>query len=174
LGLLAALVAVVWFALIGPFVGGFFDRAEERRSLALQYQRNERIAASMPVWRAMAQAQRLSASRFAIVAPSEELAAESLKERILHLGQDEGFNVAAVQDLQANAAAGTVKVRADLQISLTQLIASLKRLQTEAPYVVVDYVSISADRALATGRSSLLAARLEVSADYKAAGAGPT
>ena len=154
IGLLLGALAVVWLAIIAPLVGGFFDRAAERRQLLATYQRNQRIMAAIPVWRAGAGAQRARAPRFAINAPSEQLAVEILKERLLHLATDEGFTINAMQDLQANAPAGKVRVRADLQLSLTQLYESLRRLETEGSYVVVEYLSISADRAFQTGRLS--------------------
>ena len=173
-GLLLGAMAVVWLGIIAPLVGGFFDRAAERRQLLATYQRNQRIMASIPVWRAGAAEQRRGAPRFAIIAPSEQLAVENLKERLLRLANDEGFTVTAMQDLQAGAPNGKVRVRADLQLSLTQLYESLRRLETEGSYVVVEYLSISADRALQTGRLSPMAVRLEVTAAWRAPRAKPS
>ncbi len=165
IALLLAVVAVVWFLIVGPFVGGFFDRAAERRELIASHQRNERTLASIPIWRKAAEAQRRHAERFAIPAQSEQLAVEALKERLAALATNEGFQITAIQDLDADTAA-EAKVRADLQITLTQLHESLRRLETEGPYVV-EYLSVSADRALATGRSSRLLVRLEVGAPWR-------
>lgn len=165
-GLLVAAVALVWFGIVGPIVGGFAARAAERDRLQATYQRNVRLIAALPVWRAAAEAQRRDAGRFAIVAPSEQLAAEALKARLQQLAKDEGVVLSSIQDLPADAAPGTVKVRADMQANLTQLCDSLRRLETEGSYVVVDYISISADQAVATGRSSPMGVRLELSADY--------
>jgi general secretion pathway protein M len=165
-GLLLGAIALAWFLIVGPLVGGFFDRAAQRRDLIAQYQRNERAMGSVPIWRRVAATQRATAQRYEISAQSEQLAIEALKERLARLAVDEGFQITAIQDLDADAASGEAKVRADLQISLTQLNESLRRLETEGPYVV-EYLSISADRALATGRSSRLAVRLEVSAPWR-------
>lgn len=166
--LLIGVVAVVWFLIVGPFVGGFFDRAAERRELIASHQRNQRTMASIPVWGKAAEAQRRHAGRFAIPAQSEQLAADAVKERLASLATDEGFQITAMQDLEADTPTEEAKVRADLQISLTQLNESLRRLETEGPYVV-EYLSVSADRALATGRSSRLLVRLEIGAPWRAA-----
>lgn len=173
IALLLAAIAAVWFLVISPFVGGFFDRAAERRDLILSHQHNERIMASIPIWRRLADLQRGTADRFAIPAQSEQLAVEALKERLIKLAADEGFQITAMQDLESDTPTGLAKVRADLQISLPQLHDALKRLETEGPYVV-EYISIAADRALATGRSSRLGVRLEISAPWRAAKSRPS
>jgi general secretion pathway protein M len=166
-GLLLAAVALVYLVVIGPLVGGFLDRAAQRRELIADYQRDQRMIASIPVWRRAAEAQRASGARYGLVAPSEQMAVEALKDRMTRLAVDEGFQITAMQDLQADAPTGEARVRADLQLSLTQLNESLRRLETEGPYVV-EYLSVSADRALATGRSSRLVVRLEVGAPWRA------
>lgn len=167
IGLLVAALALVYLIVISPLVGGFLDRAAERQALIANYQRDQRVMASIPMWRRTAETQRVTAQRFSLTAPSEQLAVEALKERLARLATEEGFQITAMQDLEADAPTGQARVRADLQLSLTQLNESLKRLETEGPYVV-EYLSVSADRALATGRSSRLVVRLEVSAPWRA------
>jgi hypothetical protein len=165
-GLGVAAVALAWLAVAWPLIDGFSERASERRLLQATYARNQRLMASLPVWLAADRSQRKTAARFAIVAPSEQLAQEALKDRIQRLAADEGFALASVQDLQADAPAGAVKIRADMQLSLAQLCDSLRRLETEGAYVAVDYFSISADRALAAGRLAPIDVRLELTAAY--------
>ena len=169
IGLLVAALAVAWLAIVAPLVGGFAARAAERRELIAAYQRNRGVMASVAAWRALGEQQRKSAPRFAVAAPSELLATETLKERLVKLAADEGFTVVAISDLAADAPAGKIRLRADLQLTLTQLYESLKRLETEGPYVVVEYLAISADRAVAAGRSSPLAVRLEITAAWRPA-----
>ena len=166
-GLLVAALGLVWLAIVSPLVGGFFTRADERRELIATYQRNQRVMAQVRVWRALANEQRMNTSRFVIAAPTQQLAAEALKSRLAKLAAAEGFTITALSDLAADAPAGKVRLRADLQLTLSQLYESLRRLETEGSYVVVEYLAVSADRALATGRSSLLAVRLEVTAAYR-------
>jgi hypothetical protein len=166
-GLLLAALGFVWLAVISPLVGGFFARAEERTQLIADYQRNQRVMAQVGAWRIQAEDQRKSAPRFAIIAASQQLAVEALKDRVVKLAADEGFTVAAFSDLAADAPEGKIRIRADLQLTLTQLYASLRRLETEGCYVVVEYLAVSADRAVATGRSAPLAVRIEITAAYR-------
>ncbi len=166
-GLLVAAVALVYFVVISPLVGGFLDRNAERHRLIDDFKRDQRIMASIPMYRQAAEAQRRTMARFMLFAPSEQLAVEALKERMARLAVDEGFQITAMQDLEADAPTGEARVRADMQLTLTQLNESLRRLETEGPYVV-EYLSVSADRALATGRSSRLVVRLEVGAPWRA------
>lgn len=168
LGLLVLAVALVWLVIIGPLVGGFFDRAAEKKRLAETYQVNARLISSLPALRATAAAQRGGGARFAIAAPSETLAAEALKQRLQHIAADQGYKVAAVEDLQADAPAGTVKLRADVTLNLTQLYETIRRLETEDAYVVIDYLSVTADRSLALGRLAPLDVRVELTADWRA------
>ncbi len=173
LGLTVLAIGLVWLAIVGPLVGGFFDRAAERRDLRAAYLRNERLSASLPALRASAEAQRGNAPRFAVAAPSEALASEALKERLQHLSTDEGFTVASIDDLQADAPAGSIKLRANLTLTLTQLCETIRRLESEDAYVVVDYLSISADRSLAAGRLAPMDVRLELSTDWRPTRARP-
>jgi general secretion pathway protein M len=170
IGLAIALAGVVWLLVLGPLIGGFFDRAAERRQLADAYDRNERLVASLPALRAQAEAQRRDAARFAIAAPSEALAAQQLKTRLQKLATDEGFAVAGVQDLQDDASANTVKLRADLTLSLAQLYRTLRRLENEDAYVIVEYLSISADKSLAAGHLAPLDVRLELASPWRPKG----
>ena len=173
IGILLAALALVYFVVIGPFIGGFIDRADQKKTLAQTYERNQRAMALIPMWRKAAETQRRGAQRFVLSANSEQLAIEALKEKIARIAIDEGYQVTAMQDLQTDAPTGEARVRADLQLSLPQLTDSLKRLETEGPYVV-EYLSVSADRALATGRSSRLVVRLEVGAPWRAARSRPS
>ena len=167
LGLLVCAVGLIWLAVVQPLVGGFFDRAAERQRLEATLERDQRLLGRLSVWRGEAEAQRATAPRFAILAPSESIAAEALKPRVTHLAAEDGFAVTATEDLLADAAPGTVKLRADMTMNQTQLTDALRRLQSEGAYVVVDYLSVSADRALAAGRSVPMDVRLELSAAFR-------
>lgn len=166
-------VVLVWLVIVGPLVGGFLNRATQRRELQATYLRNERLIASLPVLRAAAESQQRNAARFALAAPSSTLAAEALKARLQHLATDEGFAVTAVEDLDADAPTGVVRLRADLTITLNQLYDTLRRLESEDAYVVVDYFSVSADRSLASGRLAPIDVRLELSTAWRPAQGRP-
>lgn len=172
-GLLVAALGLVWLAVVGPLVGGFFDRAAERRQLETTLRVNARLISSLGVLRTAAEAQRAAAPRFAMTAASEALAFEALKGRLQRLAAQEGFNLGAVEDLQADAAPGKVKLRADVTLTLPQLYETLRRLESEDAYVVVDYFSVVADRSLAAQRLAPVDARLELSVAWRPAGARP-
>jgi hypothetical protein len=160
-------VGLLWLVVIGPLVGGAFKRAAERRDLRAAYQTNQRLIASAPALRASLEIQRKNATRFAVTAPSEALAVEALKERLQRLSSAEGFTVTSIEDLQPDAPVGGIKLRADLTLTLTQLVETLRRLESEDAYVVVEYLSISADRSLVTNRLAPIDARLELSAAWR-------
>jgi type II secretion system (T2SS) protein M len=163
-GILVALIAAIWFGLIEPVIGGFVDRAGERRDLLATYARNERVLAGIAAWREQADSQKETARDFALVAPTEALAAEMLKQRLNRLTGQVGGTVQSVSDIQADVPTGWVRVRADLQLTMSQLYKSLARLESEAPYVVVGYVSVAADRASQTGHLATMDVRVEISA----------
>jgi hypothetical protein len=166
LGLLVLALGLVWLVIVGPIVGGFSVREVERRQLVATLQRDQRVMDSVPVWRAAAVAQAQTAGRFAIAAPSEQAAVDMLKERVQKIAADQGYALTAMQDLQADAPPGKVRIRADMELTLTQLYETLRRLEAEGTYVVVDFLSINADRALVTGRSAPLGVRIELTADH--------
>jgi hypothetical protein len=168
LGLLILAIGLGWLLIIGPFVGGFVDRAAERRDESAAYQRNARLIASLPALRAAYEAQSRSASRFGVTAPTQSLAVEALKERLARLSADQGFAIKAVDDLQADSPTGWIRLRADMTATLTQLCETLRRLQSEDAYVDIDDLSISADRSFAAGKLMPLDIRLELSAPWRA------
>jgi general secretion pathway protein M len=173
LGLLILAIGLGWLLIAGPLVGGFVDRAAERRDEREAYQRNARLIASLPAIRAAFEAQTKSAARFGVTAPTQALAAEALQERLQRLSADQGFTVRAVEDLQADAPPGWIKLRADLTATLTQLCATLRRLQSEDAYVDIDDFSVSADRSFAAGKLRPLDVRLELSTPWRAGRAQP-
>jgi general secretion pathway protein M len=167
LGLLVLAIGLFWLAVIGPLVGGFLDRAQERRDLWAAQRRNERLIGSLPALRVMAEAQQRLAPRFATPASGEAAASEAFKERLRHLATDEGLTIRGIEDLPADIPGGAVKVRADLTLTLTQLYETVRRLQSEDAYVVVDYLSVTADRSLAAGRLAPIDVRLELSSAWR-------
>jgi hypothetical protein len=167
LGVLFVLVAVVVLGLIVPVLGGMTARAIERSELSETYMRNQRVLAGIPVWRAQAVEQKSNAEKFAIVAPTEALAAEMLKQRINRMAGVEGGTVRTISEIQGDTPEGWVKVRADLQLTIAQLYKSLARLESEAPYVVVGYLSVAADGASKTGHAAPMDVRIEISAPVR-------
>lgn len=171
LALLAAAVCALWLALVAPVSEGFRNRGHRREQLLAQYQANQRLLASMPALEVTAREQRRAAAFYQITAPSQGVAADALKRRVTAALSGAGGSVGAVEQVQAEVPPGWVSVRADAQMSLTQLVASIRQLENEAPYVVVQYTSIGADRAASVGHSAPLDVRLQVSALFHPASA---
>lgn len=167
LGVLVLAIVIVWFGLVQPIVGGFIGRAEERSDLTDAYTRNSHVLAGISQWRDEADEQSTTQSQYAITAPTKVLAAENLKQRLNRLATTVGGTVQTVSELPAEGSEDWVRVRVDMQLTMSQLYKSLTRLENEAPYVVVGYVSVVADRALQTGHLATMDVRLEVSAPVR-------
>lgn len=164
LGLLVGAIAGVWLGVISPILGGFQSRADRRAQLIGRYQTDQRLLAAIPTLRVEADDQRRTAPLYQITAPSPASATDALKQRLTAALSEAGGVVADVDPVQADVPPGWISLRADAQINLTQLVAAIRRLENEAPYVVVDYASIGADGALRSGHAAALDARLQISA----------
>ena len=167
IGILVAVIAAVWLVLVQPVLDGFGERADRRETLLETYARNQRILAGIPLWHAQLEEQRQTADAFAIAAPTEALAAEQLKNRLSRMASDEGGTLTAIQDIEDGVPQGFIRVRADMEMTLGQLYKSLARLESEEPYVVIESLSVVADRALQTGHLGPMAVRIEVSAPVR-------
>jgi general secretion pathway protein M len=172
IAILIGVVAVVWLGLLSPLIGGFAARQAQRQTLLATYQRDQRLLDAIPVWRAEAEAQKKTQGAYAVEAPSQLQAQEALKQRLGAVMTEAGASAPTVQDLQADLPSGWVGARADAQLSLAQLNDSLRRLESEEPYVVVDYVSINAERSFRSGHAGPLDVRLELSAPFRLSGSG--
>jgi type II secretory pathway component PulM len=168
-GILVAVLAAAWLAVVNPVIHGFAARERERDQLIETYRRNQRLLAGIRTWSADAQALRRTDAGYAVPAPSPALAGELLRERVGRVITSGGGAVKSVQDQPADAQPGWVRVRADATVSTNQLIEALRRLQLEEPHVVVEYLSVGADRAAQAGRAAPMDVRLEVSARFRPA-----
>ena len=82
LALLAAMVGLAWLALVRPIASGFAERQARREQLAADHARNQRIVASIPQLRRMAERRRALGRLHAIAAPDAEQGSELLRERL--------------------------------------------------------------------------------------------
>lgn len=165
-GLLVGAIALAWLGVLAPVLGGFQARAERRQELIARYRQDQRLLASIPTLRAEALAQRRTVPLYQISAPSASLASDALKQRLASGLAAAGGTVTAVEAIQADVPPGWVSVRADAQITLTQLDESIRRLENEPPYVVVEYASLGAGRALLSGHAAPLDVRLQIAARF--------
>lgn len=163
---LLGVIGLAWLAVVGPILGGFQAREEARQAALDRHQRNQRLLAGLPAARAALAEQRRSGPVFKITAPDQTTAVEALKQRLTAgLGQEGGV-VSAAEEVRADVPPGWVSVRADATMTLTQLNASLRRIENETPYVVVDYAAVSAEQSIRTGQPGPLAVRLQISARH--------
>lgn len=163
-GVLVGLVGAAWLLVVGPILGGFQARDQERQAMIERHERNQRLLGGVAAFRATRVLQRQSRPAFRITAPTPAMAAEALKQRLITRLGEAGGTVTAAQEVKSDVPAGWVSVRADVTMNLTQLNTCLRRIENEAPYIVVDYASISADQAFQTGRPGPLVVRLQISA----------
>ncbi len=163
-GILAVVLLLLFALVIAPVAGGFSARADERAQLALTYTQNERLIGATPIWRQRANALRKDQADYAIVAPSPDAALDAIRLRARKTFAGVGNVVSSVQALESEP--GWIRVQIDGQLGLTSLTQGLRRLQTEAPYLIVESASIAADEAATTGNIGVMNVRLEIAARY--------
>jgi general secretion pathway protein M len=172
LAILIALLAGLWLGVAAPIADGFGQRQAERQTLLAAYRRNTRIIDSVAAWRVQAEAQKRTQGAMALIAPSDVQAREALKQRIAAAILAVGAERPTVQDVQADLPAGWIGARADAQLTQAQLNDSLRRLESEQPYVIVNYLSINAEQAFRSGHAGPLEVRLELAVPFRPAPAG--
>jgi len=172
-GLLALAIAALWAVVVQPLVGGFAARSAARRELLADYARDQSLIDQIPVWRAQAEAMKATDVAYAITAASQVQAQELLRQRLSATFVGQGSSAPTVEDVQADLPAGWIGARADAELTLSQLVAGIRQLESDKPYVVVEYVSINADQAFHSGHAGPLEVRLEISAPFHLAAAAP-
>ncbi len=88
------------------------------------------------------------------------------KQSIADVVSGQGGQVKAVREEPSPQ--GAVRVRADLELTLTQLVASLSVLDNQKPYLVIEQLSVAADQAAAAGRLAPMEVSLDVAVPYVA------
>jgi hypothetical protein len=164
--ILIAIVAVIWLGVVSPVLGGFLDRSGERATLQQAYARNARIIDSIRIWKHQALAQERDAARYAFAAPNATIASQLLQQHVARIVASVGGSVVR-SGPQEPVSAGTARVGADLQLTMSQLYQVLKRVESGEPYVVVEFVSVGADRAFQSGHSAPLDVRLRLAARFR-------
>ena len=165
IGILVAAFAALWLGLISPVLVGFADRAEVRGQLQAQYARNARVLMAIPIWKHEVLAQQRDAARFEFRAATADLAAHQLQQYLVRTLNSAG-GVLRSTGVMDGVSPGTVRARADAQLSMAQLNQVLKRLESGEPYVVVEYLSVGASRALETGHLATMDIRIQLAAAY--------
>jgi Type II secretion system (T2SS), protein M len=159
--LLLAFIALLWLGIISPLIDGFSTRAEERIKLQTQFAHNERTISTIASLRRSIEQQRLNTVDYRTPGDTVIDATEALKERLGTLVTADGGELRAVQDLSDRP--GWARVWAEARLTLPQLITALTKVQNQPPYLAVNGVTVSADRALQSGKLDQMDVRIEVS-----------
>jgi len=163
IGILIAVLALVWLVVVAPLLAGFTLRAAEREALLERYERDERIIAQQPSVRRAAVQQRRAAALFVAPSATPLAAADALKERLGAAVTASGGELRSVEDV-ARSEPAEVGARLTARLSPRQLSDVLSRLQSQPPLLVFDSMIVAADQAFATSRAGPMDVRLEVSA----------
>ncbi len=166
IGILVALIALVWFALISPIMAGFDARAVERERLSAAFARNERLIASIPRLRTVIERRAVDAKNFQTEGDTFAAATEALKERLGGQIAASGGELRAMQEVEDKP--GWARAWVEARMTLPQLIGTLEKIQNQPPYLAVNSLTISADRALQSGKLDLMDIRIEVSSPASA------
>ena len=164
-GLLLLVIVVFWLALVQPILSGFADRAQQRRDLADTYARNAAMIARTAIWRRQATALRRDRASYAIAAPDADRAAAAIKDRVVLTLRRNGVVTKNLQDVPASP--GWARIRVDVETGLQPLVAALGALQNDRPALVIESLTVSADRAFETGRLSSMDVRVEIAAPFQ-------
>jgi hypothetical protein len=165
--LLFAGIACVWNFALMPVIDGFVDRAETRAALRAEYIRNDRILAGSGGWRMGAKRQSESEAQFAVVAPTRSVGSERIVHRLAQSVRAVGGTILESQDVKAGVPPDWISVRSDMRLTLGQLNTVLSNLQSEKPYVVVNYISISIAGGPQSGQPDSLVVRMDISAPFR-------
>jgi type II secretory pathway component PulM len=161
IAILLGLVAVVWLGLISPILSGFAERSAERERLRGEFARNERLVAGIAPLRREIERQTLAKDDFHTPGDTVVAATEALKERLGVLVTAQGGEMRAVQDVSNRP--GWAQVWIEARLTLPQLVGIMTKVQSQPPYLAVNALNISADRALQSGTLDLMDVRIEVS-----------
>ena len=164
IGILLAGVTLLWVLVVVPIADGFAERDVRRDQLVALHARNARLIQALPRWRNLDTAQRASATRYGILAPSVETATELSREGISRTVAGEGGSVKTIREQPGRS--DRLRLRADLQLTSGQLTAILRKLENQAPIMIIDSVSITADQAAAAGRAAAMDVRIDTITSY--------
>ncbi len=164
LAVLLLLLCFLLFGIITPIIDGFKSRSNARDEYYSQMARNDRSIGNLPIWRRQVNDQKNTATRYTILAPTRSAAVDMFRENMLQFFVKSGTVVRSTQEIPSSDS--WLKLRIDSQMSLTQIVDCLKRLHMSQKIIVVDAITISADRAFTNGRLSLMDVRFEISAPY--------
>ena len=165
--ILVAAVALVWLGIVQPILDGFAERREARAQLLMQHQRNQQIAASLPLLRAAARRQRADAPRFALPARNQEEATERLRDLVRRTALR--HEIVTKMSQGADGKAGWASLRVTMVVGMAPFARFLADVQNEQPLILIGATSIAANAAFQAGTAAPMEVQLEISAPFDAA-----
>jgi hypothetical protein len=164
LGLLVLVVAIVGFGVVWPIAQGFADRAAQRTQLTEDLAYGRELVASRAQWRAALMRQRTGAGDFAVAAATPSAAAQAAMDRIGAAIQRPGGVLSSLREQPAGP--GEARLRVEARLTLTQLVASLRLLEGEKPFVIIEGLSVATDPAASAGQLSPMEVRIDLGVPY--------
>jgi hypothetical protein len=164
LGLLVLVLAAAWLAVVAPIAQGFADRAARREQLAEDLFYGRKLVAARPLWRAVRARQHAEADSFAVAAPTASDAAQQSMDRITGAIQRPGGVLTSLREQPATP--GEARLRVEARLTLTQLIASLRLLEGQKPFVIIEGMSVATDPEASAGQPSPMEVRIDLAVPY--------
>lgn len=161
LGLLAAALALAWLAIVRPIASGFAERQARREQSMAEHARNQRLIASIPELRRIAEQRRGIAHVHAIAAPDAEQGGEILRERLEASVDASGAQLRGSESVEAPP--GWVRARVSAAMPEPRLVQWLARLSSTPPYLALESLSIGTAPDGARSPSQQLDVTLEAS-----------
>ncbi len=163
-GLLVLVLAILGLGVIWPIAQGFSDRAAERAQLAEDLAYGRELVASRSAWRVLLMRQRADGGDFAVAAPSASAAAQLSMDRIGSAIQRPGGLLSSLREQPA--APGEARLRVEARLTLTQLVASLRLLEGQKPFVIIEGLSVATDPAASAGQPSPMEVQIDLGVPY--------
>ncbi len=161
IALLLAVVAIAILGIINPVLSGFSSRAVQRQKLIDQYSQNERLTGRTTSLRKMAEVQKQLLPLFLLAAPNAEDGSELLKARLEAALEKSGGELRASESLEVKP--GWAGAGISALVTNDQLTRWLNLLTSEQPYLLLESINITADRALNSGRLDGMDVKIEAS-----------
>ncbi len=164
---LVALIGLVWLLVLGPVLGGFAERSTQRDELTTRLAANDRMIASVPRLRRVAEARERALGSVIQIAPDAASANGALRDRLQAALVATGGSFRGAEDLPATRTRVSCRLRA--RLSPEQLNRFLVLIQNTRPALVVTSLVVGGEDALVTGRASDLDVQLEASVPVRLA-----
>jgi hypothetical protein len=165
--ILVGLLALITMVIVGPLVSGFYERAAQRKQLAVQYNINNRNIAAIPRLHRLAKEHERLLGDFVTTAPDSASAGEALRQRLQTAIITMGGDFRGGEDIPAPARQAAIRVTA--RIPSNQLNLLLANIQNTKPFLTITALVVGADEALITGQASALDVQIEASIPYRVA-----